>query len=488
MIAGVLTDTDSDTHSRRRRGRELKVSAWLGAGALSVGVGAAVLSGAGIAHADRADNSGAGGRAGNAATSDTSDSTARATRGASSAGRGAAAKATADNTGAADVAVPSAAEVARATVAAASAVRAPVSQPAASAAVITQPAASQVQAPKASAKSNAQASTPGPFISIFISNGTMQHPDAGLLIGNGFSFTDATCANGATCNGGRAGYLYGNGGNGWNSGNGGSSGLMGNGGDGGNADRTKPGLKGGNGGSAGLIWGNGGSGGNASTGANGGDGGKGGLFGGVGGSGGVGGPGAMTCTDPKCQVTVPGGKGGNGARGGLFFGTNGRNGAAPLPLDSLLFVGYDPKYPVTTPGGQQEINPNGTGAIYPDDSDPSKPYAMPGTVVASVQLPAGFLVGRFGYPTGAYFTPDPSYLAQLSLPPASLVAPFFQYVVKDPTALPPGYRIEQSQLAPWFGQPGGGIQYRIIYTDPTTGKESDGRVQALLDSGYLGYR
>src|ERR1700722_14128746 len=44
----------------------------------------------------------------------------------------------------------------------------------------------------------------------------------------------------------------------------------------------------------------------------------------------------------------------------------------------------------------------------------------------------------------------------------------------------PGYHIEQSQAAPWFHQPGGGTQYRIIGPD---GK--DAPVDALLESGYL---
>ena len=42
-------------------------------------------------------------------------------------------------------------------------------------------------------------------------------------------------------------------------------------------------------------------------------------------------------------------------------------------------------------------------------------------------------------------------------------------------------QIEQSQVAPYYGQPGGGIQYRITFG----GQEIPGGVQALLDSGYL---
>uniref|UniRef100_A0A5Q5BFP1 TNT domain-containing protein n=2 Tax=unclassified Mycobacterium TaxID=2642494 RepID=A0A5Q5BFP1_MYCSS len=128
----------------------------------------------------------------------------------------------------------------------------------------------------------------------------------------------------------------------------------------------------------------------------------------------------------------------------------------PLPPDSPLFDGYDP-----IPPGPEFTKPDG-GLIYPDDSLPSKPYAIPGTVVDNAQLPAGTELGRFGYPGGTYLAPEGTPFAELSLPPDSAAKPYFRYVVDDPTALPPGWRIEQSQSAPWFYQPGGGTQYRII--------------------------
>lgn len=482
----VLVNNASHSRTGRRRSRELRVSAWLSAGALTVGVGAAVLGGASIAHADTGDSSNGarhGTRAGNAQNAHASDSAPRPAATNRSTGRSAEPQTPAIDAGA------DAALVVEAPRAAAASKPSPSAATSTLTTAFTPPAASQVSKPKAAVTAGATLRQPGPVVSIFISDGTMTHPDAGLLIGNGFSYTAVTCAAGSTCNGGRAGFLYGNGGNGFNGGTGGSAGLAGNGGSGGAGDRFTPGIKGGNGGSAGLFFGNGGDGGNASTGANGGAGRRGGLFGGIGGSGGVGGPGAVACTGSTCAVTTVGGTGGTGGRGGLLFGTKGRVGAAPLPLTSLLFVGYDPKYPVPLPTDptKNEVGPQGQGLIYPDDSDPSKPYAVPGTVVDSVQLPTGLVVSRFGYPGGAFLAPDNTYFAQLALPPASQVAPFFEYVVADPAALPPGYRIEQSQLAPWFGQPGGGVQYRIIFTN-AQGKESDGSVQALLDSGYLGYK
>lgn len=146
----------------------------------------------------------------------------------------------------------------------------------------------------------------------------------------------------------------------------------------------------------------------------------------------------------------------------------------PLPPDSPLFDGYDP-----IPPGPQFTNPDG-GLIYPDDSLGSKPYAIPGTVVDNADIPRGTVIDRFGYPGGTYLSPQGIPFAERALPPESAFKPYYQYVVDDPSKLPPGWRIEQSQAAPWFNQPGGGTQYRIIAPD---GDEAS--VEALIDWGYL---
>jgi hypothetical protein len=147
----------------------------------------------------------------------------------------------------------------------------------------------------------------------------------------------------------------------------------------------------------------------------------------------------------------------------------------PLPADHPLFHGYQPVEP-----GPEFTHADGS-LIYPDDTLPSKPYAMPGTIVPDANLPAGAILTRFGYPGGSYLAPEGTPFAELALPPGSAVKPYYEYFVKDPTALPPGYHIEQSQAAPWFHQPGGGTQYRIIGPDGR-----DAPVDALLDSQYLG--
>lgn len=169
------------------------------------------------------------------------------------------------------------------------------------------------------------------FVGTFVGDGTPTHPDAGLLIGNGYSWTSETCNQGAACAGGRSGLVWGNGGSGYAGGNGGSAGLLGSGGAGG---AGVDGGAGGAGGRGGLLAGNGGSGGagGAVTGTGlvagaGGAGGDTGVFSvlGVAGTGGAGGAASGNFG--------AGGTGGAGGNTGLFSvlgqaGAGGDGGAA----------------------------------------------------------------------------------------------------------------------------------------------------------------
>jgi hypothetical protein len=73
-------------------------------------------------------------------------------------------------------------------------------------------------------------------------DGTAANPNAGLLFGNGYSYTsyEGACASGA-CTGGRAGLLLGNGGgDGGDGGDAAPGGVGGSGGDGGEAVALGP--------------------------------------------------------------------------------------------------------------------------------------------------------------------------------------------------------------------------------------------------------
>jgi uncharacterized repeat protein (TIGR03803 family) len=215
----VIVKTANAAFHRRFR----KPYAWLGAGALGVGVWSALAGGAGVAHAEGADV--------------TSPAARSHAGGGVSAGHG---HAVAQRTSAAS---PVDASGARPT-----------------AAVRT---ASQARRTAAATSAGASATwTPGSVLSIFVSNGTAAHPNAGLLVGNGFSYDATTCPTGS-CNGGNGG-LLGSGGNGYNGGDGGSAGWVGNGGNGGAAITVS---NGGNGGAGGMFLGNGGDGGDGSAGA-----------------------------------------------------------------------------------------------------------------------------------------------------------------------------------------------------------------------------
>jgi hypothetical protein len=108
------------------------------------------------------------------------------------------------------------------------------------------------------AAANATTNPISELVRYLIGNGTVDNPNGGVLLGNGFNYDATSCVGGGPCNGGSGG-LIGNGGNGFNGGNGGSSGWFGNGGAGGNG--IPGGGTGGNGGNGGLFFGNGGVGG-----------------------------------------------------------------------------------------------------------------------------------------------------------------------------------------------------------------------------------
>jgi len=379
-------------------------------------------------------------------------------------------------------------------------------QPAASTPTTAVVPSAAASASKAAPTGNAVGWKPGSVISIFISNGTAAQPNAGLLVGNGFSYDSTTCPVGRTCNGGTAGLLFGDGGNGYNAGNGGSAGLWGNGGNGGNAPgafsppNTVNGngyVNGGNGGNGGLFFGNGGSGGAASTDATGGNGGAGGLFFGAGGMGGLGGPGAVNCakTEPICRVTAVGGPAGQGGKGGLIGGVAGMDGFRTLPFSSPLYDGYIPYsnnldpwinqvgdpllYPpyetgITETGvGNQAVGTNGG---YPD------PNFVPGTE-KSVLFDAGTALAAWADEFGNFLSPTNTPFKQDSITPYVAVEPYVTYVVKNPKALPAGWWIQESKASPGFGQPGGGTQYEIFASPGGAA----GSINTLLSSGYLAY-
>lgn len=198
------------------------------------------------------------------------------------------------------------------------------------------------------------------FFNYLFGNGTAEHPDGGILIGNGYSWTAQTCTGDAVCDGGDGG-IFGSGGDGFNGGDGGAAGWFGHGGDGG---AGRQGETGGHGGIGGLYIGNGGTGGAGgaaiSTAVAGGRGGAGGDVGarsiwGYGGDGGHGGHGADG--DAGEDGIGPGANGGDGTAGGK--GGQGGNGG-----DGSWFIGAGGIGGVGGVGGR-----GGAGGVGTDGAD-----------------------------------------------------------------------------------------------------------------------
>jgi hypothetical protein len=90
--------------------------------------------------------------------------------------------------------------------------------------------------------------------------------------------------------------------------------------------------------------------------------------------------------------------------------------------------------------------------------------ARPRTMV----LRQGTVIDRFGQPTGYFLAPaDASYMGR-AVPYDRLKMPYYRYEVVKPL------RVQAGKAAPWFDQPGGGIQYK-----------TEARVQDLVGKGYL---
>ena len=86
----------------------------------------------------------------------------------------------------------------------------------------------------------------------------------------------------------------------------------------------------------------------------------------------------------------------------------------------------------------------------------------------NIVLRPGTVIDRFGQPSGNFLAPaDSSYMGR-AVPYDRLKMPYYRYQVVKPL------HVQAGKAAPWFDQPGGGIQYK-----------AGERVQVLVERGYL---
>lgn len=114
---------------------------------------------------------------------------------------------------------------------------------------------------------------------------------------------------------------------------------------------------------------------------------------------------------------------------------------------------------------------------YPDLN--TGEYAVAGTRKI-VDLPAGTKIDRYGSEWGGWLSPEGTPLTERALPLDTLATKEYKQYVTSGNPLPAGWKIESSEVASWFGEKGGGIQYRILNEKGETGS-----VQELIRVGYL---
>ena len=117
----------------------------------------------------------------------------------------------------------------------------------------------------------------------------------------------------------------------------------------------------------------------------------------------------------------------------------------------------------------------GTGENQWYKSDGSINYppnngAVPGTEVTKT-LEKGQTLGRYGNvsSTSDYVTAPGASPNSLSLPPSTNSSIYTEYVVVKPIP-----KTVQSEVAPWGGEPGGGLQYKLPMP-----------IEQLLKEGYI---
>ncbi len=86
----------------------------------------------------------------------------------------------------------------------------------------------------------------------------------------------------------------------------------------------------------------------------------------------------------------------------------------------------------------------------------------------NVTLQPGTIIDRYGYEGGTFVSPERVPYEMRSLAPGTEIKPYHIYEVVKPVDGLGG------EIAPWFGQPGGGIQYKLNQT-----------IRELLDGGLI---
>jgi len=89
--------------------------------------------------------------------------------------------------------------------------------------------------------------------------------------------------------------------------------------------------------------------------------------------------------------------------------------------------------------------------------------------ITVTELQSGTIIDRYGHPGGSYTSPVDTPYTMRAQPPNSNNKDYTIYKVVKPIS-----KVQESKIAPWFGEMGMGTQYQL-----------DKSVQSYIDSGHL---
>ncbi|KAK1780164.1 hypothetical protein QBC45DRAFT_324263 [Copromyces sp. CBS 386.78] len=145
-----------------------------------------------------------------------------------------------------------------------------------------------------------------------------------------------------------------------------------------------------------------------------------------------------------------------------------------LPLDPILDI-YD-RFGGLCPGQFLEKWFNRTGGGW-WDYPPQNGFSVDDAgeiIAANLTLQVGTFLDRFGSEYGAFLAPAAAPYLQRSLPPSNLNGDAkFPYNYHVYSVIKP-FKVLAGPIAPWFGQPGQGVQYQTYVN-----------VATLIADGYL---
>lgn len=94
----------------------------------------------------------------------------------------------------------------------------------------------------------------------------------------------------------------------------------------------------------------------------------------------------------------------------------------------------------------------------------------------TVTLTPGTQVDRYGLEYGTYLSPSGTPYEARALAPGSKADGYSSYTVQKP------FKVESADVVSAFGQPGGGVQYRVLSPEGVSIKVN---VDYLIKNGYL---